>query len=300
MGKLMIAFAVATVLFAAAPLLAQTQVTGQGAKTIAETTEEPPPRTIIPGQKAPSGPPQAVEQRPAQTYATPPYQPTYQPRSGTTYGSSGYGSAKCDLPGACEAAAPPGTVTLEQFDARKGGAPAAPKPKKEAPPPAAAPAPAQAQAGAAAEPIYESSADKPIIMKHYVPGVSDKMPTYPAAAPAPAYPAPAPTYAAPAYPAPTYPPPAPAPAPRVAAPAAPPPSYGPPKCDLPGACDVAPPPGAVRLEDVGSRGAGYVPPQQKTVQPQAPAVQSQQPAGQVDQFEEIGPSDVQKPPSRWK
>ncbi len=315
MRKFIVVSFVAAAMFACAPLWAQTQVTGQGSETVTETTE-PPPRTIIP--EKPTTPAKPAEPKPAaKSHSAPKSYST--PKSYSGQGYSGYGSVKCDLPGACDEAAPAGAVTLEQLDARKGGAskPApvqAPAYVAPAPVPAPAPAPAKvavpvpapAKATAQAQErgsIYESSGDKPVVLRHYIPGVSDKMPVYPGSSRAPA---PAPTYPAP-VPAPA---PAPAPAPKIAAPAplpapqampTPPASYGAPKSDLPGYVPEPVPQGAVRLEDVKAPQSGHVPQSKKTAPP--PAV-SPAPVKQVDDFEQVGAPDsdldVQKPPSRWK
>ncbi|MBN1283691.1 MAG: hypothetical protein JXA24_07980 [Proteobacteria bacterium] len=316
-----VSFAAAAVLVCA-PLWAQTQVTGQGGQTITESTE-PPPRTIIPEKKAPSAQPRPYQER---SYSGPSYQPQYQPMP-YGHGYHGAGSTKCDLPGGCDTAVPEGAVTLEQLDARRSGAaapapvpaqrytppPPAPMPPPQYSTPAPAPAPAQryvapapqkTPAPAYEEPIYESSKDKPVVLRHYIPGVSDTMPVYPGAAPSPAqrYAPPPPAPAPMPSPAPKYAAPAPAPAPMPA----PAPSYGPVKSDLPGYSPEPLPPGTIRLEDVKSPQSGYVPPPKGAGPAPAPAYDTA-PARQMDQYEEIparaapdSDLEVQRPASRWK
>ena len=300
------ALALALLVSTGALALAQTQ---EDSSTITESTE-PPPRTIIPEQRSRGSRPATPASGTKKSSVTPTFRPKYVPR-GRSSAAGGGSYSKCDLPGGCEAEVPPGAVTLEQVDARRSGvapAAAAPMPAPQlyvapapAPRPYAAPAAGPAVGRGA---VYESTRGQSPVLRHYIPGVSDKLPRVgPAPTPAP-MPAPAPEpYAAPA-PAPM---PAPAPAPVAPATVQPSPMAGGYKSDLPGYEPEPLPPGATRLEDVRAPGQGYTPPPAVAPAPDPLPYSAPPPAPmqQADQFEEVRPlsmpgGDPQQPPSRWE
>jgi len=274
--------ALAFAAFIPVPALAQ----GGGA---AEESGEPPPRTVVPARRVdPTTPAPEAERRPQ-----PP--PRYQPRPAAGY-PSGLSSANCDLPGGCpdSGKVPEGAITLEQLDAMRRGETYAPPAAPPVLPPAALPQPAPPAPPAYAAPaygetVYESSKDKPVVPRHYIPGVSDRPPAYPAPAPAQAQP-----YTPPA-PMPRTAPPAVAPAPAA------PPAYphAAPKSDLPGYSPPPTQPGSIRLEDLTPQSdAGYAPPKEKAPARRPP------PPRQMDEVERIkpapSPDEVERPPSRWE